>query len=88
MLIRLGIRNSVHSQIHNEINWTELDKLAAKQGLSAMIMDGIEKLPEEERPQRNFCYNGLERRCKGMSAAMNYIVKRLLKLQVSLMVMD
>jgi len=54
LLIRLGIGNSVHSQIHNEINWIELEKLAAKQGLSAVIMDGIEKLPEEKRPPKKF----------------------------------
>ncbi len=57
LLIRLGIGNTNtigFSRLPNIVQWTELKVLAEKQGLSAVVLDGIEKLPSESRPQQEF----------------------------------
>lgn len=57
-LIRLGIGNeSVHGswfKVHgsDEVDWNALEDLAAQQGLSAILVDGIERLPEDIRPPK------------------------------------
>ncbi len=48
-LIRLGIGHGT-SQFPERIDWQALEYLTAKQGLSAILVDGIEKLPEDRRP--------------------------------------
>ena len=50
-LVRLGIghQGSISSNI---INWNEVKTLAIRQGLSAIILDGIEKLPESKQPSK------------------------------------
>ena len=50
-LVRLGIGHSA-DPINLPIQWDEIETLANEQGLSAIVLDGIEKLPEEQRPQR------------------------------------
>ena len=52
-LIRLGIGNYSY-EIPNDINWAAIRILAEKQGLPAIIVDGIEKLPETQRPPKEF----------------------------------
>lgn len=50
-LIHLGIGSSTFiSSI--PFNWTEIKELAAQQGLSAVLVDGIEHLPEALRPPK------------------------------------
>lgn len=51
-LVRLGIGNASVVQMPEQIDWNELEDLAAKQGLSAAMVDGIEKLPENQRPPK------------------------------------
>lgn len=51
-LIRLGIDHQTCDNI-SVINWNEIKALAYTQGLSAVIIDGIEKLPEGKRPPLN-----------------------------------
>lgn len=52
-LIRAGIGKSVPNLEGLEhINWVALQDLAEKQGLSAIVLDGVEKLPLEKRPQK------------------------------------
>ncbi len=51
-LVRLGIGTANKVIIPDTINWNEIEVLAEKQGLSAIIVDGIEKLPESVRPPK------------------------------------
>ena len=52
-LVRAGIGKSLPNLDGIEhINWVELHALAEKQGLSAIVLDGVEKLPLEKRPQK------------------------------------
>lgn len=51
-LVRLGIGNATRVALPDDVDWNALEDLAAKQGLSAVMVDGIEKLPEEQRPPK------------------------------------
>lgn len=52
-LVRLGIGH--HSDnLPKKIDWRELKDLAERQGLSAIVLDGIEKIPEQLRPHKVF----------------------------------
>lgn len=51
-LVRLGIVNATRPALPNEVDWNALEDLAAKQGLSAVMVDGIERLPLEQRPPK------------------------------------
>ena len=50
-LIRYGIGHSANV-LSGNVNWTAIRALAMKQGLSAVVLDGIERLPDEKRPPR------------------------------------
>jgi hypothetical protein len=55
-LIRLGI--GLKPSITNEItNWTAIKTLADEQGLSGIVLDGIERMPEEIRPPQMMLLN-------------------------------
>ena len=44
-LVRLGIGNDLLSSvIPKEVNWTDIQTLAGEQGLSAIVLDGLERL--------------------------------------------
>lgn len=51
-IVRLGIGTADRVTFPENINWSEIETLAEKQGLSAIIVDGIEKLPESIRPPK------------------------------------
>lgn len=53
-LVRLGIGKepSQLDSFTTKINWTVIQDLAEKQGLSAIVLDGIERLPAEMRPAK------------------------------------
>lgn len=51
-LVRLGIGNATRAALPNEVDWNALEDLAAKQGLLAVVMDGIDKIPTASRPQK------------------------------------
>lgn len=51
-LIRLGIGKARVARIPKQIDWVQLEDFAARQGLSAVMVDGIEKLPEGQRPPK------------------------------------
>ena len=57
-LVRLGIgtgtANGSRLTVHGSIDWPAVKDLAEKQGLSAVVLDGIEKLPEQQRPPKVF----------------------------------
>lgn len=52
-LVRLGIGNAPAEHIPKEVDWNALGDLAARQGLSAIVVDGIEKLPKELCPPKH-----------------------------------
>lgn len=52
-LVRLGIGHHT-DDLPQVIDWQSLKDLAEKQGLSAVLLDGIEKLPEQQRPPKVF----------------------------------
>ena len=51
-LVRLGIGTFSNITISKDINWYELRSLSERQGLSAIIIDGVEKLPDDLRPPK------------------------------------
>ena len=55
-LVRLGIGAEMASgyTLQDSIDWAEIKALAEKQGLSAIVLDGVEKLPDQQRPPRVF----------------------------------
>lgn len=50
-LVRLGIKHSA-DRIADSISWNSIQALAEYHGLSAVIVDGLEELPENQRPPR------------------------------------
>lgn len=54
-LVRWGIGHShSESNLPKDIDWSTIQALAAKQGLSAIVIDGLEKVPGEKRPSKLF----------------------------------
>lgn len=51
-LVRSGIGHETEP-IPNQVNWSEIKALADRQGLSAVVLDGIERLPNGNRPSKN-----------------------------------
>lgn len=51
-LVKLGIGH--RSALPDVIDWQAIKALADKQGLTAIIVDGIEKLPDTKRPPKEF----------------------------------
>jgi hypothetical protein len=49
VLTRLGLGNAGDS-LPETIDWTELKALAEQHGLSAIVLDGIDRLPDNKRP--------------------------------------
>ena len=52
-IIRLGIGHHAE-KLPNTINWAAIRDLATKQGLAAIVIDGIEVLKECQRPSKDF----------------------------------
>lgn len=52
-LVRLGIGSSSDASSPENVDWKALKALASQQGLLGVIMDGIECLHSEQRPQKN-----------------------------------
>jgi len=55
-LVRLGIGHQLVSsltfQVSSEVDWVALKALADQHGLSAIVLDGIEHLPDKNRPSK------------------------------------
>lgn len=52
-LVRMGLGH--HADVLSQnIDWQEVKELAVQQGLSAVVLDGIEKLQEQRRPPKVF----------------------------------
>lgn len=51
-LVCLGIGHSTNIQM-GEIDWNQIRALSERHGLSAIVVDGIERLPENQRPPKD-----------------------------------
>ena len=51
-IVRLGIGHQSRYSTPQKIDWKALETLAENQGLSAVMVDGVEKQPENERPPK------------------------------------
>ncbi len=51
-IVRQGIGHYA-GRIVGEIDWDSIEALATRQGLSAIIVDGVEKLPDNQRPLKD-----------------------------------
>lgn len=49
-LVKLGIGHRTDGPVYKQIDWGEIQALADMQGLSAIVLDGIDRLPEGKRP--------------------------------------
>lgn len=52
-LVRLGIGHQAEV-LSQAIDWQNQKELADEQGLSAVVLDGIERLPDQQRPPKVF----------------------------------
>lgn len=52
-LVRLGIGTTTKVSLSKQVDWNQLEILADQQGLYAILLDGIEHLPEELRPPQD-----------------------------------
>ena len=50
-LIRLGIGHQTNTNL-SVVDWNIIKSLAYTHGLSAVVLDGVEKLPEDKRPSQ------------------------------------
>lgn len=51
-LVRIGIGHPLSPVCLDKIDWAQIEVLANQQGLSAIILDGVEQLPESKRPPK------------------------------------
>lgn len=51
-LVRLGIGTSKEANISKDLDWQAVKTLADEQGLTAVLLDGIDKLPADNRPSQ------------------------------------
>lgn len=51
-IVRLGIGHQTGSSISNQIDWDAIGALAEEHGLSAVVVDGVGKLPADLRPPK------------------------------------
>lgn len=56
-LVRLGIGISDEPNMVLKTDWESLMVIATQQGLSAIVLDGIERLPDESRPPKKHLLN-------------------------------
>ena len=55
--VRLGIEDSPVS-IFEPIDWNVIQGLAAQQGVEAIVVDGIERLPKNLQPPKDILLHG------------------------------
>lgn len=51
-LVRLGIGHQAEA-LSGPVDWNEVQTLAERQGLAAVLVDGIEQLPDNQRPPKD-----------------------------------
>ena len=80
-LVRLGIGYFADA-LPQDIDWDELKVLAEKHGLSAVVLDGIERLPEQQRPSKLFLLEwiGETLQCESTYSLQGEVAKGIAKL--------
>lgn len=56
-LVRMGLGHQPSSHLHSEVDWNDMQALAYQHGLLAVVLDGIEKLPDNNRPSQIIVLN-------------------------------
>ena len=51
-LVRAGIGHQARVSIPEQVDWNAIETLAVQQGLSGVLVDGVEKLPDGQRPPK------------------------------------
>lgn len=51
-LVRVGIGTSKDARITNEVDWVAVKALAERQGLTGVLADGLEQVPQELKPPK------------------------------------
>lgn len=51
-LVRLGIGHALSGSSQN-LDWNSIQEIASEHGLTAIVLDGIEKLPEQQQPSQD-----------------------------------
>ena len=51
-LVRLGVGVSTEASLSDSVDWSCMQALAEQQGLFAIVLDGIDKIPIEQRPKK------------------------------------
>ena len=69
-LVRLGIGHYA-DRITGVIDWKDIQALAERQGLLAIVLDGIERLPEGQRPPQIVLLNWIGEVLQGYEARYN-----------------
>lgn len=78
-LVRIGIEHYEDS-IPQIINWQEVKDLAAKQGLSAVVLDGIDNLPDYRRPSKDFLLEWIAETLQGYEYRYDLYLKAIAEL--------
>lgn len=73
-LVRLGLGNT-SEYLAGYIDWTNVKKIARKHELSAVVLDGIDKLPERQRPSQNLLLPWIGEVILGYEARYKYCEK-------------
>lgn len=63
-LVRLGVGHRA-DKIAKALDWHSLKDLAVRQGLSAVVLDGIERIPEQQRPSKVFLLEWISETLQG-----------------------
>lgn len=66
-LVSLGVGTLNNGDIPKELDWILLKALADEQGLSAVVIDGIEQLPESVRPTKDLLLQWIGETLQGES---------------------
>ena len=49
-LVKLGIGTSSEASLPEHTDWDSIEALSKRQGLFAVVIDGVEQLPQTSRP--------------------------------------
>ena len=78
-LVRLGIGHRADT-LPKTIVWRRMKALAEEQGLSAVVLDGIERLPEQQRPPKVFLLEWIGETLQGYEYRYNQYCKTIAEL--------
>ena len=74
-LVRLGIGNASAVRMPENVDWNALESLAAQHGLSAVLVDSIERLPEDKRPPKEILLQWIGETLQGYEYRYNLYLR-------------